>query len=153
MNLDTMEKRLLNYLGQVSNPLVRIDVLYDHLVQEKQFEQLSKEDLLDFLNPHDQVKVIQTSSDTHNSVEFEEAGFTAGPCVILLTRIPTGDHMSTMMVDQLRSVHEALSRALVEARERGDTSTEAEIRKALERSSNIRKRLTEFGPSSDSPER
>ena len=153
MNLDTLEEKLLHYLGQVSNPLVRIDVLYEHLLQDRQFEQLSREDLLDFLNPHDQVSVIQTPGDAQNSIELEEAGFGTGPCVILRTRIPTGDHMAVMMLNQLKSVHEALSRALIEARESGDASTEAEIRKALERSSNIRTRLTEFGPSSDSPER
>ncbi len=153
MNLDMMEEKLLNYLRQVSNPLVRIDVLYDHLVQDKQFKELSREDLLDFLNPHDQVNVIQSPGDLQTSLELEEAGFATGPCVILRTRIPTGDQLAAMMVDQLRTVHEALGRALVEARERGDVETESEIRKALERSSGIHKRLTEFGPSIDSPER
>ena len=132
---------------------MRNDGLYEHLIQDKQFEQVSREDLVDFLNPNDQVSVIQTPGDAQNSPELEEAGFSTGPCVILRTRIPTGDHLAAMMLNQLKSVHEALGRALVEARERGDASTETEIRKALERSSSIRTRLTEFGPSSDSPER
>ena len=153
MNLDTMEEKLLNYLRQVSSPLVQIDVLYEHLVQDKQFEQLSRSDLLDFLNPHDQVNVIQSPGDSKTSLELEEAGFSTGPCVILRTRIPTGDQLGTMMVEQLKTVHEALGKALLEARERGDAATESEIRKALERSSDLRRRLTEFGPSIDSPER
>ena len=153
MNLDRMEEKLLNYLRQVSNPLVRIDVLYDHLRQDKQFKELSREDLLDFLNPHDQVKVIQSLGDPQTSLELEEAGFSTGPCVILRTRVPTGDQLGTMMVEQLKTVHEALGKALLEARECGDTSTESEIRKALERSSDLRRRLTEFGPSIDSSER
>ena len=153
MNLDRMEEKLLNYLGQVSNPLVRLDVLYDHLRQDEQFKELSREDLLDFLNPHDQVNVIQSLGDPKISQELEEAGFNSGPCVILRTRIPTGDRLGTMMVEQLTTVHEALGKALIEARERGDASTESEIRKALERSSDLRRRLTEFEPSIDSPER
>jgi hypothetical protein len=46
MNLEDVELKTLAYLKQVSNPLVRIDVLFDHLQRELEMAHFSRADLV-----------------------------------------------------------------------------------------------------------
>ena len=49
MNLEAIEQEVLSYLKQVTNPLVRVDLLLERLRQKKEFSLLTEGDLLDFL--------------------------------------------------------------------------------------------------------
>ena len=70
----------------------------------------------------------------------------SGPCVILETRIPTGDQLAAMMVDQLDSIDQSLGTALVQVRDRGDSDAESRLRDALKHARDIRGRLAGSTP-------
>lgn len=147
LNLEHVEQTTLRYLKQVSNPLVLFDVLYEHLCQDEKLAQLDKNDLRSFLSQHELFKVIDApyvESVPETATELAQEGFSAGPYVILETRVPTSEQLAEMMTSQLQGINEALSSALVQARERGDATTETKLVDALRRTNEIRKRLGEF---------
>ena len=58
MNLEAIEQHVLNYLGQTSNPLVRIDVVYAHLRDSGLADGLDLVQLKSFLSHHDLFRVM-----------------------------------------------------------------------------------------------
>ncbi len=142
-NLEDIEQKALSYLRQVSNPLVRLGVLYAHLEEELSTAGITVSDFRTFLENHELFRVIEP-------LELPDGGETTGdaaedlsqPYVILDTRVPTEQQMSLMMLDQLNSLQEALTNAFTEAQGVADVPRMNTIQEALNRIEPLRKRLT-----------
>jgi hypothetical protein len=145
MNLEALEQQCLAYLKQVSNPLVRIDVLYDHLARELDLAGFSREELVRFLEKHDLVKVMQPAmTDKSMAPALKDAGLLSEPTVILETRIPTPEQMSAMLLEQIDDLGNALANALRNARAAEDAHTESLVKASLERASQLRQRIVDM---------
>ncbi len=145
MNLEAVEQEVLGYLKQVTNPLVRVDLLLERLHRKEEFSLLTEDDLLDFLRHHELFRVIDWAipeNGEETARRLSEAGFIQGPSVILDTRVPTPEQTAEMMAQQLASLDEALKTAIAQARDQGDEESIPKLRTALERSSSIRERLS-----------
>ncbi len=149
MQLETIEEKALNYLGQISNPLVRIDVLHVHLTDPGAGEQILLSDLEVFFTHHELIRVIKPlAQEAGVATEEVASGDGAGPrsYVILDTRVPTEQQTTAMMLDQLNSLHEALSiaqaHAKTQALDTADFSRLGEIDDALGRVQGLREKLT-----------
>ena len=145
MNLEAVEQEVLSYLKQVANPLVRVDLLLERLRQKEEFSPLTEGDLLDFLRHHELFRVIDSAipeNGEETARRLAEAGFIQGASVILDTRVPTPKQTAEVMAQQLASLDEALKTAIAQARDRGDEELIPDLRRALERSSSIRERLS-----------
>lgn len=148
MNLEDLEQKVLSYLKQVANPLVRIEVLLARLRRDEGFADMSEAKLMDFLKHHELFKVIDQGgmvSDGEVAQAFELAGFVSGPCVILDTRLPTPGQVAELMTEQLGKMKEALTVALDQAREKGDTASTDKLLEALARADRIHKGLGALG--------
>lgn len=145
MQLELIEEKALNYLGQVSNPLVRLDVLHAHLVDADSVETILLSDLEEFLAHHELIKVIKPlPQEADGAAEAPGSGDGAGPrsYVILNTRVPTEQQTAAMMLDQLNSMHEALAIAKAQARNNVDFNRLGDIDDALERVEGLIQKLT-----------
>ena len=145
MQLELIEEKALNYLGQVTNPLVRIDVLHAHLMESDSIEAILLSDLEEFLAHHELIKVIKPlAQEADGTAEGPGADDGAGAhsYVILNTRVPTEQQTAAMMLDQLNSMHEALAIAQAQARDNADFNRLAEVDDALERIEGLRQKLT-----------
>lgn len=145
MNLEDIEQKTLAYLKQVSNPLVRIDVLYDHLARDLDLSGFSKRDLVDFLEDHELFRVLDpVVADDEAGRLMHEAGFLTEPSVILDTRMPTRTELSVTMLEQLDRLGDALASALREARAQKNAEVESQVEAALERAKTLRERVMKF---------
>lgn len=145
MQLELIEEKALNYLGQVTNPLVRIDVLHAHLMEADSVEAILPSDLEEFLAHHELIKVIKPLPQEADGTTAEPGPDDAsGPFsyVILNTRVPTEQQTAAMMLDQLNSMHEALAIAKAQARDNADFNRLAEVDDALERVEGLIQKLT-----------
>ena len=146
MQLESIEEKALNYLGQVSNPLVRIDVLLAHLTDTDSREIIPLTDLEEFLAHHELIRVIKPlPQESEAASEKLASGDDAGPhsYVILDTRVPTEQQTSAMMLDQLNNLHEALSIAQAQARDNADYQRLSAMDDALHRVDGLRQKLTD----------
>ncbi len=144
MQLESIEEKALNYLGQVSNPLVRIDVLHAHLMDAGSIERILLSDLEEFLAHHESIRVIKTLlQEADGATEELVSGEGAGPrsYVILNTRVPTGQQTAVMMLEQLDSMREALSIAQTQARDNADFNRLSKIDDALGRIEGLKQKL------------
>ncbi len=145
MQLESIEEKALNYLGQVSNPLVRIDVLHAHLMDADSIEAILLSDLEEFLAHHELIRVIKAlPQEADGAAEELVPGDGAGPrsYVILNTRVPTGQQTAAMMLDQLNSMHEALCTAQAQARNNADFDRLGKIDDAIGRIDGLIQKLT-----------
>ncbi len=149
MQLETIEEKALIYLGQVSNPLVRIDALHAHLTDPDASEQILLGDLEEFLTHHELIRVIKPlPQEAGGAAEGPAPGDGAGPraYVILDTRVPTERQTAAMMLEQFNSMHEALSIAQAQAKtqalDNADFSRLGEIDDALRRIESLKQKLT-----------
>lgn len=147
MSLEAIEEHTLNYLGQVSNPLVRIEVLLAHLQDRGLAENMNARELKNFLARHERVRIMDPSltAPEIEGVEKNEAG-PGGAYVILLTRVPTPEQLTGMMIEQLQALEQALVTARAAALEGGDPARIGPIEEALRRIAALYKRLN---PSAD----
>lgn len=147
MSLETIEQKCLNYLKQVTNPLVDVQVLHRHVTQDVEGGGLSYADLLDFLRHHELFKVMEPigmAVDSDTEQLLGEAGLPATPQVILCTRIPTQGELAQAIRDQLDQMKSALVSAMREASERGDDARQDAVRRALEKMQMLEERLNAF---------
>ena len=145
MHLETIEEKALNYLGQVSNPLVRIDILHAHLADSDSSEQILLSDLEEFLTHHELIRVIKPLPQEADGETEELASVDgAGPrsYVILNTRVPTQQQTAAMILERLNSMHEALSIAQAQARDHADFDRLGKIDEALGRIDGLKQKLT-----------
>ena len=142
--LESIEEKALNYLGQVSNPLVRLDVLQAHLTDGDTGEAFGVVDLKNFLSSHDSFRIIEAPSTTGDFLEglSAESESSTAIFVMLSTRVPTDQQLAVMMLDQLESLHQALNTAMAQAHENSDTVLMKKLGEALQRIDALRKKLT-----------
>ncbi len=141
MNLESIEQHSLNYLSQVSNPLVRIEVLHAHLRDREVVGDMDAARLKSFLEPHTLFRVMQPALAAGPG-ELDAAAPDPGAAyVILATRVPTQAQISTMMLDQLLALGQALVTARAEALELEDAARVARIEETLHRLSALHKKL------------
>lgn len=144
MSLEAIEEHTLNYLAQVSNPLVRIEVLLAHLRDRGLAEDMSASQLRSFLSRHERVRIMEPSL---SAPDIEGVGKNEdGAYVILLTRVPTPEQLTSMMLEQLQALEQALVTARAAALEIGDPTRIGPIEEALRRIAALHKRLN---PSAD----
>lgn len=142
MSLEAIEEHTLNYLAEVSNPLVRIEVLLAHLRDRGIAESLSVPQFKDFLARHERVRIMEPSlaAAEMERVAPAESG-PGGTYVILRTRVPTPEQLTAMMTEQLQALAQALVTARLAAIENGDSARVGPIEEALRRIAALHKRL------------
>lgn len=144
MNLEAIEQRCLNYLKEVSRPLVPIGQLLRHLHQDDACAGITELELLAFLRRHELFRVVDplgVAATANGARDLEEAGITSGPCVILSTRIPTADELRHLMESQMQRLVGALESALDEAASMGDAQRSSEVLEVLERARKLQSHL------------
>lgn len=150
-HLEAIEQKALSYLGQVSNPLVRIDVLHAHLTDADADEQIPCRDLEDFLKHHELFRVIEAlPQETDGATEDLTGHDASASYVILSSRVPTQKQTAAMMLEQLNSMHESLSVAQAEARNNADFPLLGKVGVALHRIEALRGQLIATAKSSNS---
>lgn len=152
MNLEAIEQQALNYLAQVSNPLVRIEVLYAHLRDHGLAEGLDMAGLKDFLAKHDLIRVMEPAlpvEDLEGIGAAEAPGVPSGAYAILATRVPSDQQLAAMMVEQLDAMREALQAAKTEALDRADVARMSALDAALNRVHALRAKLAPHGEGPD----
>lgn len=146
MNLEIIEEKCLNYLRQAPNPLVPVDTLVEFCRRESDFAKLNRQELLDFLRPHADVKVIDGPEDGEviDQETFGVAGINMGPRVILNSRVPTKDQMTDIIAAQVKNMTEMLVEALDLARKANDEAHIEELENALRKSEALRQKMNKL---------
>jgi len=142
MNLEAIEQHVLSYLGQTSNPLVRVDVVYAHLRDSGLADGLDLARLKSFLSRHELVRIMEAPLLPHGATRGGGATDTEDAYAILTSRVPSPEQISTMMLDQLVALEEALLSARAQALELGDPARTGPIEMALRRAAALREKLT-----------
>lgn len=145
MNLEDIEQKTLHFLKQVSNPLVRLDVLLDHLRENSTLPDLDETRLIEFLADHELFRIIEPLAPLGDPQQLEalsETGFASDRCVILDSRVPSQDHLLAMMTDQVGRMIDSLKAAFEEAKSAGDVGRMQTLQEILGRSSELQKKLT-----------
>lgn len=146
MNLELIEEKCLNYLRQASNPLVPVNTLLEFCRREPECGKLELQELLDFLRPHELVKVVD-GPDEGEAVDqetFDAAGINMGPRAILKSRVPTKEQMTDMIAAQMRNMTEMLVEALELAKKAQDEAHIQEIEAALQKSEALRQKMNKL---------
>lgn len=146
MNLEIIEEKCLNYLRQAPNPLVPVDTLLEFCRREPECGKLEQQELLDFLRPHPDVKVIDGPEDGEviDQDTFGAAGINMGPRVILHSRVPTKDQMADIIAAQMKNMTEMLVEALDMARKAKDEAHIQELEAALQKSEALRQKMNKL---------
>ncbi|NIA16418.1 MAG: hypothetical protein GWP08_20345 [Nitrospiraceae bacterium] len=139
MNLETLERECLNYLRDVSSPLVPVTALLRRLRQDEALAGVDEKELLDFLRNHDEVRVIE--EDPEREAELAEASIPPGPRVMLKVRVPTTAEMARAVGDQITRLAESLQSALAEAERDGDAAKAKKVREMLARTEELQQRF------------
>ena len=146
MNLEEVETRCLNYLRQVQKPVVSLRVLLEHCQRTPGCEDLEYKALLQFLRKHGEIHLVE-GPGTDEAVGTEMlagAGLDMGPRVLLAARMPSTSDLSQIMAGQLAVMTESLEVALAEASRQGDAEKEAQLRAALTRAENLRRKTRQL---------
>lgn len=150
-HLEAIEEKALSYLGQVANPLVRIDILHAHLTDAEAGELIPLGDLEDFLKHHELIRVIEALPQEADGATEELAGQDASASYVILgSRVPTQEQTAAMMLEQLNSMHESLSVAQAEAHNNADFALLSKVGDALQRIETLREKLIAAPKPSDS---
>ena len=151
MILEDIEQHALTYLGQVTNPLVQVSVLYEYVRSKTSEDIFPIQDFTDFIKQHEHIKLMDPLSHTTSQMMGESlkaSGFTTSPCAILGTRVPSSKDLVASMMDQMNSMTTALTSALGEARSIGDTEKAHQVYETIERIKTLEAKLIEFSKTS-----
>ena len=146
MNLEYVEQKCLSYLQQVSNPLVPVVTLVEHLRSDDDCQGGDERELLAFLRGRDLFRVIESPAghaSPEMAQELGEAGIAVGPRVILSTRVPTKGEIAGNIQEQLAKMTDALSGAMAQAKEMGNAEAEDQVLEALARAEKLKKMAQE----------
>ena len=129
MNLEKIEEKCLNYLRQASNPLVPVETLLDFCQRDPECGTMSRQELLDFLRPHAEIRVMEGPdfADVIDQDTFRAAGINMGQRVILNTRVPAREEMVEMLFEQLKDMTDVLVLALNEAKKAKNADRVAQL--------------------------
>ncbi len=142
MNLEAIEQKCVAYLKQVSKPLVPVENLMRHLREDEDCAGFTERELIEFLRVHELFKVIEPprgQEDPEVIQALAEFGIPVGPRVILSTRVPTKSEIAAMIQQELGDMTDALTGAMAEAREMGDTEAEDQVLDALARTEKLKR--------------
>jgi hypothetical protein len=142
MNLEDVEERCINYLRQAANPLVSVHTLLEYCRREPSCAELSEQELIDFLRPHELVRVVDPPppEDPVQLGVYAESGLDMGPRAILKARMPSPREAATIMDSQLDNMLSALGKALEEADRAQQTEMAARIRETIQRTELLREK-------------
>ena len=146
MNLESIEEKCLSYLRQAPNPLVPVDTLLEFCRRDPECGKLERQELLDFLRPHELLNVIDgpDAGEEIDQETFGAAGIEMGPRVILKTRVPTKDQMTDIIAAQMKNMTEMLVEALHLARKAKDEAHIQELEAALLKSEALREKMNKL---------
>lgn len=147
MNLEAIEQRTLNFLKQSANPLVSFDKLAEYLRRSEDLGPFTDAELKDFLRNHELFEVVepvQLGGQDVPEALLAETGYQFSPHVILTTRVPTERQMAEHMLQQLRSLAEALNAAMVAAKEQGKSEKAQMLIKLQARAQELQERVARF---------
>jgi hypothetical protein len=146
MNLEIIEEKCLNYLRQAPNPLVPAETLLEFCRREPECAKLELNELLEFLRPHAEVKVVDGPQDGEeiDQETFGAAGIVMGPRAILNSRVPTKDQMADIIAAQMKNMTEMLVEALDMARKAKDEAHIQELEAALKKSEALRQKMNKL---------
>ncbi len=143
MNLEKIEEKCIHYLGQAGVPLVPIDTLLEFCRRDPECGKLDRQELLDFLRPHELVQVME-GPDVGDAVDqqaFRTAGINMGARVILNTRIPAREEMAEMLIEQLKDMTDVLIEALAQAKKDGNADRISHLEATLQKSEALRVKM------------
>jgi hypothetical protein len=147
MNLELVETKCVNYLKQTQNPLVPVSILLSHLRQDALCSDITEQELLEFLRPHELFKVVEPPDRDEEEIEdLDAVGIPSGPRVILNTRVPTPAEISDLLGKQMQTMTDALYRALAEATQSGDTESCERISEILSRAEQLQQQIEDVLP-------
>lgn len=142
MNLEAAEQRVLSYLKQVSNPLVRFSTLLNYVREEEELADIGEDEFVGFLREHELFRVLEPTSFSQGlGNALDDVGLIHERAVILDTRVPTPAQVTELMEAQLDALGEALGTALIEAREQGDEVKQERIKRLLGRTAKLKKKV------------
>ncbi len=145
MILELAEQKALEYLKQVSNPLVPVDRLLRYLHQSEALRELTESDLLMFLRKHELFRVMDLLGDVAMQEAFAEEGISISPRVMLETRLPTKKELVEQLLLQLDTMVEALNHAMVLARDDNNPDRVHRLMGVLTRAQELRRKIEEVG--------
>lgn len=147
MILEDIEQKVLSYLKQVSRALVPLDQLVSYLRRQSGLGPFDEHDLLEFLRKHELFQVIESpfgALDAETASVLRDAGYSVGPSVILVTRIPPSHELAKLFDAQIDVLLEALERALLEAQTVGDSKRVSEAKSIIARAERLRARFKDL---------
>lgn len=145
MELEAVEQRCRNYLGQVSNPIAPVDRVLQHVRSDAACGEVCEEDLLGFLRRHEEFRVVEPAGmaqEPENAGLLAEAGLTVKPLVMLAGREPSPQQLSSALDGQLEALEEALRTAVSQAQRARDEEGERTATQLLFRAKQLREKLS-----------
>ena len=146
MNLEKVEEKCLHYLAQASNPLVPVDTLLEFCRRDPECGELTRQALLEFLRPHEQVQVMEGPDvgEVVDQAMFSAAGINMGQRAILKTRVPAREEIAEMLYEQLKDMTDVLVESLNMAQKSGDTHRISQLEEALKKSEALRVKMNKL---------
>jgi len=147
MNLERIEEKCVNYLDQVTNPIVPVATLLEHLRQDETCAAVTQAQLLEFLRANHAFVVVERGDeeeDPQQTAGLKEIGFVPGPRVLLKKRTPTKGELAGLIEQQLERMNVALHQGLKGATRDGDAGAVAKIREILNRADELRDHLDDI---------
>ena len=146
MNLEKIEEKCLHYLSEASNPLVPVEKLVEFCQRDPECGKLDRQELLDFLRPHELIEVMEgpEMGAVIDQDDFARAGINMGQRAILKTRYPAKEEMAEMLFEQLKDMTDVLVEALNQAKKQDDTHRVAQLEEALQKSEALRVKMNKM---------
>lgn len=146
MNLESVEEKCVNYLDQVTNPIVPVATLLEHIRQDETCATLTQNDLLEFLRGNQAFLVVERGDEEEpeEATGLREIGFVPGPRVLLRKRTPTREELAGLIQQQLERMNAALHQGLKGATREGDAGAVAKIREILCRADKLRNHIDDI---------
>ena len=147
MNLELIEEKCVNYLDQVTNPIVPVATLLEHVRQDEACAAITQNELLEFLRGNHAFLVVERGDEEQDPEEaagLREIGFVPGPRVLLKKRAPTKEELAGLIQQQLERMNAALHQGLKGATREGDAEAVAKIREILARADQLRDHIDDI---------
>lgn len=140
MSLEQLETTCLDYLAEVKNPVVPVDILLEFCRRQPALAQASRAVLLEFLRNHEDVQVLEapTPEEIAGAQELLGTSIPMDERAVLKRRIPTQREMHALMALQLQEMKATLENATGETE---DPERRAELERAVARTEQLLQRL------------
>jgi len=148
MNLEAIEQRCLAFLGDLPNPLARIERVVEELRRYDDCADITEAELLAFLRKDPLFTVVDPltlPSDPAELAELEEAGMMTGPRVMLTSRTPSKAELIGALQRNMGTMMNALEAAMEQARGGGDPDRAMDVQAVLKRARDLRRKFDDSG--------